>query len=465
MEAQESVTEPMMQSSAHPSRCLLVLGMHRSGTSALTRTLNLLGADISAKLMDAGAGNEKGFWESVEVYQIHEQLFAELGHNWQDVSPLPVGWMQSEAAARAAEALTPILLRDFAASSLWVVKDPRMCRLVPLWRRVLLDLNVEPMAVVVARHPDEVVASLQKMVGVHYRIPKDAAYGDLLWTTYLLDTERDTRGMPRCLVTYDELLADWEGTVGAIETGLGIAWPRERSDAWPEIASFLSTSQRHHLAPFQESDIPTNLAHRLYMACCVPGPTSRFERIAQLRKCYDDAMDTLGAGFEQWIARLIRELDVGERSRAEAERKLSENGEELYQARLGAMQQTAQIKQLQEELSEQQALVASRSEELYAARLDLLQREAELQQTRQVMEEQALHIQARDAALISSEAELVSCQAERDEQSALAHRLSAELAAMTEKRIGIERVLTELVANLADRRWLFKKLLSRRNRS
>ena len=63
-------------------KAVLVLGMHRSGTSALTRILNLLGVDLGSKLMPASPENEAGYWEHAEIVRIHDELLGELGTSW-----------------------------------------------------------------------------------------------------------------------------------------------------------------------------------------------------------------------------------------------------------------------------------------------------------------------------------------------------------------------------------------------
>ena len=52
-------------------KVILVLGMHRSGTSAVTRCLNLLGAEIGSKLLPPAEDNRSGFWEHADVVSIH----------------------------------------------------------------------------------------------------------------------------------------------------------------------------------------------------------------------------------------------------------------------------------------------------------------------------------------------------------------------------------------------------------
>ena len=81
--------------SAGPQRAILVLGMHRSGTSAVTGALRLCGVELGTELMQPGSDNPKGFWEHAGVVAIHERLLAALERSWNDPRPLPADWLQS----------------------------------------------------------------------------------------------------------------------------------------------------------------------------------------------------------------------------------------------------------------------------------------------------------------------------------------------------------------------------------
>ena len=69
---------------------IIVLGMHRTGTSALTRVLNLLGAELGSDLLAAQPDNETGIWEHRPIMEIHERILGALDSDWHDVRPLPV---------------------------------------------------------------------------------------------------------------------------------------------------------------------------------------------------------------------------------------------------------------------------------------------------------------------------------------------------------------------------------------
>jgi hypothetical protein len=220
---------------------VLVLGMHRSGTSAVTRVINLLGAEIGRDLMPAAEGNNsRGFWEHCGVVKIHEELLVALGCNWHGTRPLPADWLSTAAAKAARAKLVDVLQRDFSGTQLWVVKDPRLCRLMPLWQLVLEDLNVRAHAVFVVRHPDEVGRSLLVRDGI------PIAHTRLLWLQHLVEAEKATRGMSRVVVSYDDLLRDWRRNMVRVESGLSLRWPTDSTDAHSSIDQFLTPTERHH---------------------------------------------------------------------------------------------------------------------------------------------------------------------------------------------------------------------------
>ncbi len=58
--------------------------MHRSGTSALSHAVHLLGASAAATLMPAGPDNPRGFWESSVVAAVNDETLAAGGSGWAD---------------------------------------------------------------------------------------------------------------------------------------------------------------------------------------------------------------------------------------------------------------------------------------------------------------------------------------------------------------------------------------------
>ncbi len=220
---------------------VLVLGMHRSGTSALTRVLNLLGAELGDDLMPAGPDNPSGFWEHNGVVSAHERLLLALGRSWDDPRPMPDGWLESAAAHEAAREIEAVIRRDFDAAPLWAVKDPRLCRLLPLWRRVLGNLGIEPRVLLVSRHPREVMDSLAKRDGL------PAPISELLWARYLLDATAGSEGCPRSMLAYVDLMEDWRQAITLAFDAIGLDLHADAEQA-AQIDGFLRPQLRHHRA-------------------------------------------------------------------------------------------------------------------------------------------------------------------------------------------------------------------------
>lgn len=238
-----------------PRTCIIVVGMHRSGTSALTRVINLLGADITRDLMSASVGNnERGFWESNTVRGIHDRLLAALGSSYDDPMQLPPGWLDTAAAMRAKRELADEIAEDFAESALFVVKDPRIARLLPLWLALLDELAIEPAVVVSVRNPLEVAASLHKRDGV------PPAQSMLVYVRSYLEVELASRGCRRLFIRYDRLLDDWRGLQSRLESLLGPSWPRPTSEAAARIERFLDPDLRHHKASREELEAASHVA-------------------------------------------------------------------------------------------------------------------------------------------------------------------------------------------------------------
>jgi len=243
----------------HTHHAILVLGMHRSGTSAVTRVINLLGADLGGDLLPPAEDNALGFWEHRGIVKIHEELLDALGSSWHSVQPLPAGWLSTTAAITARGKLIDTL-REFSNAPLWAVKDPRLCRLLPLWLLVLDDLNVRAHAVFVVRHPDEVGQSLLTRDGI------PLAHTRLLWLQHLVEAEAASRDFSRVVISYDDLLRDWRGCVQRMGSELLLQWPVSISEARSSVEQFLNPGERHHkLGGKNDAPLP-ELAQQAYQS-------------------------------------------------------------------------------------------------------------------------------------------------------------------------------------------------------
>ncbi len=171
------------------NRCLVVLGMHRSGTSCVTRMLHHLGVYLGENYCtEPMPSNLIGHWEARDVVEINDQILSHSGGSWQSV-PERLSWNDD------CEQQIKRVLTQFAQRPLCGWKDPRTTITFPAWKRHLSDYVV----LACLRHPLAVAQSLEVRDGF------DIARGLRLWTTYnrhllaLLAGERNVFWFP-----YDE---------------------------------------------------------------------------------------------------------------------------------------------------------------------------------------------------------------------------------------------------------------------
>lgn len=378
-------------------QAILVLGMHRSGTSALTRVLNLLGAELGSRLMPAVSGNnENGFWENQDAVDIHETLLTDLGRNWHDIREMPAGWTSSEAAARARAAIRRLISSDFAAAPLWALKDPRLCRLMPLWLDVLAEFGISARFVFVLRSPDEVAASLQARDGWSHAVSR------LLWLQHMREAEEATRGHPRCVVHFDELIEDWNTVAGRIARELDVAWPVNPASVAAQIATFIDPGARHHayVPPLQASD---ELPEQMYAAFArARVEAAAWDDVALLSAVYARGAATFGP--------CVSELT----SQARTADELRHYFEVLHKTELEQLQQARQSLAVQDGLAAVNAVLgelAAQQERREAETRDSL---AQLLQQQQGFADVVATMQERFAALAADHTQWQQEQAQRD---------------------------------------------------
>ena len=221
--------------------CIVVAGMHRSGTSAITGVLSLLGCDIPGQLVEADQFNERGYWESRHLADLNNEILAASGTTWNEWSQIDPDWLTGTARSEFGDRAVAFLRQNFAQSRLFVLKDPRFSRLLPFWLEQIRTFGARPTIVSPIRHPVEVANSLLQRNGMN------PAVSELVWLQHVLDAEWHSRTLRRCFVRYEDLLADWRSCVTRIAVTLQTAWPKALSGAEDEIDGFLSSALRHNV--------------------------------------------------------------------------------------------------------------------------------------------------------------------------------------------------------------------------
>ena len=223
--------------------------MHRSGTSALARGLEVLGVPLGSELLPARADNPKGFWEDREVFRINEAVLKAAGRRWDSVAPPgDSSWALPEVTKLQREA-TDLIRSRLASRPIWGFKEPRTCRLLPFWQAVFREAGVQDGYVIILRNPVSVASSLAD----RNDFTPEKSY--LLWLGHLIPALRDTEGRPRMLLDYDLLMADPGTELARIRNALDLSEPAEGMTAHLEAyaADFLDASLRH--AHWQDADL------------------------------------------------------------------------------------------------------------------------------------------------------------------------------------------------------------------
>jgi hypothetical protein len=207
------MTDPAARRGGDPVHGLVVLGMHRSGTSAATRMLNLLGLHLctAGDLMCLAPGHSPQVWESSSIARLNDDLLERAGRTWWCPPARPADGDPVELAAA---------FRKVFPDRPWVFKDPRLALTFPAWRQALGNRFG---IVVMLRKPVDVALSLKARD--HIPVPGGVA----LWERYNRLIAAHAGGLPALVTTYDSLVNDpagWSRNVIRFQRGLNLAAPR-----------------------------------------------------------------------------------------------------------------------------------------------------------------------------------------------------------------------------------------------
>jgi hypothetical protein len=250
-------------------RCVAVVGVGRSGTSATAGLLMSLGltGPHPDDLLPASSSNESGHWESKKMISCNVQLLNGVGATHYGPPPVGTRW---ESVSKYTE-LRESALQWFATSyegRPMMVKDPRLCATLPFWRDVL---PVSMAAVFVLRDPLRVSRSRQARDDVPVTL------GLAIWDRYIRSAAAVLNGLPTLVVEYDAMLADPRRAteeISAFLQGVGIDVPPEVTDA---AAGHINPTLRH-----QESE------------------EDQYQNFAQVQRQLFDALVDMTGVHDEW---------------------------------------------------------------------------------------------------------------------------------------------------------------------
>jgi len=254
--------KPIRPAGPDDRRVILILGMHRSGTSCLTRMLHIAGVPLGGPLLlENRPDNPDGYWEHEQVTRTHDGLLKQLDrviNSPNGLLSLPQEWLLWPETASARERLLTVVRRETEASTVWAVKDPRTMRFLTLWWDILGKLRQPVQTILCLRNPDEVACSMSAR-GLYPR-----AWTHQLWRRSHLELLRDLPGGPDAIVRYDELLANPGAILRMISDKLLLRFDPIMTK---QAAATILQDRRHHQLPIPE-DAEGKTAGILYRQLC-----------------------------------------------------------------------------------------------------------------------------------------------------------------------------------------------------
>jgi hypothetical protein len=236
----------LARSTRKKQRVVVVLGMHRSGTSLLANLLSVLGVELGEDLLPGDSCNEMGYWENESIFRAQDALMNHIAKDWGSCGlayPFAIDWQRAAEMKPFKDKLISIVRAEIkAAKGIWGFKDPRTCRLLPLWKEIFNELDLEPLYVLAVRDPAVVADSLAKRDGF------DPLHSELIWLLHNLDVIRDIGDDLRLVVNYDRWFTEPREQALAVAKALDLDWPADDSDLIARVTGTIRPDLRHSTA-------------------------------------------------------------------------------------------------------------------------------------------------------------------------------------------------------------------------
>ncbi|KIM07001.1 MAG: hypothetical protein KU28_07440 [Sulfurovum sp. PC08-66] len=409
--------------------CILVLGMHRSGTSALTGVLSLLDVYLGSELMEANFANEKGYFENNILYKINEKLLGQINSSWNDT-------FYDEEKLENISGLNELkiaLKSEFKYANTFAIKDPRLAYLFPIYKKVLKKLRIDIKIILPYRNPLEVANSLKK------RDAMPLEKGMLLWAYHFLMAEKFSRGFERVFVNFDELIVNASDVIDTISSKLALDFVDKFNQNKKEIEAFLEPSLKHHNISIE--NLSNNTPHIVKEVLALKD-SFNIENL-------DNVFDVLREGLFSYQklfynSSILNSLSEGEVAKHNLQIKIQELNQTTHnlQAKEQELNQTTHNLHLKEqELNQTVQNLQTKEQELTQTQHNLHLKEQELNQTVQ-------NLQVKEQELNQATQNLQTKEQELNQVTHNFHLKEQELNQVTQNLQTKEQELNQATQNL-----------------
>jgi hypothetical protein len=444
---------------------VLVLGMHRSGTSLCSHLLSALGVDMADDI-GADATNARGHWERWEIVEFHDRILGLFNRDYLERFhdfPLPVAWWADPRVVQIKHEIVAFLEKRMG-EGYFGFKDPRTMRLMPLWHQIFNELKLAPKLVLCLRNPAQVARSLNTRNGL------DPAIGEYRWLVHIVDFFRYISKFDFCTVEYEEWFNNPSANIEKLTKFLDLQWQQSESDLSLVLSGIIDPALRHDDAEHREPNQP--LVRSLYKLTSRAGDgggardqigyiVSQFVSFQQLQRPFQQAFEGVAEIAAKYpeieqettaLRAVVGERDVGI---AAAEGRANAAEARLADALTEIEEQRARIADLARERDDANGLRTTLAER-EAALAELSRRTDELLAARQSAQaERAGQERATAAAAMQTEVTTLRdapAQAERQAQDhavetpARQHEIAALEQAAQERGAVAEAMQVEVAA-------------------
>jgi hypothetical protein len=357
--------------SASRQPIIVLLGMHRSGTSLCSNVLSILGVDMADDITP-GKGNDRGHWERWEIVELHDRILgvfnrAYLGpfHDF----PLPPGWWAEPRVTRIRQEIVSFL-KGRMGDIPFGFKDPRTIRLLPMWRQIFSEMKLSPKFILCLRNPAQVARSLHERDGL------DLTVGEYRWLVHMTDFFRYVGDNEFCVVEYENWFRSPSISLDTLNNHLNLDIGYSRAELDQTIIDIVDPELRHDNGTAQEASSP--LVRHVYQLARSSGTdaaaraklhdlTAQFISFDRLNRWFHREFESVSAvaaklpGAEREIADLRTEAG---QSAAAAEESLGQVRAELDAA-------AARLAELETERDAAAARSAAAAQEVAEARAEV----------------------------------------------------------------------------------------------
>ena len=320
-----------------------VLGMHRSGTSLLTRILNLIGLYLGSEQVSIqpAEDNPKGHWEHSDIVSLNDAILKRYGGSWDEPPLLPTDWETASLLDDLRQRAQVLIEDQFAGVHLWGWKDPRTCLTLPFWQQLLPEMRY----LICLRNPWDVARSLQ------HRNSFSAEKSSSLWFRYVNSAFEHSEGKRRLVVFYEDLMDNCLRELQRLSDFLGKPELAKQAEVQKSVQEFAEQSLQHHRTSIVQATAHPGIALRtraLYIAQRITVGFGRKEIVEQ--------------GFDREIERA---LDILNLYSSKAAGRANPSIEQLAEVdiQLAAKDDTIEVLQtLSAELAEENRALASKAE-------------------------------------------------------------------------------------------------------